>query len=107
MFRFINRISLNTIIKLLIPMIAAGLILALLFSGHSIIQAEEDTSSVKYYTSVQIQPGDSLWSIAKNYADGHYSNIPEYIKELKQINNLTSDTIHAYEYLVVAYYTEP
>ena len=107
MARLIKNISFKNIIKLIIPLIAAAVVLALLLSGHNVIQAEEDTESVKYYTSIQIQPGDSLWSIAKTYIDGHYSSIPEYIEELKTINNLSSDTIHAYEYLVVAYYAEP
>ena len=103
----IRKGSVKVAIKLFIPLVAAAVILALFLSRNNVIQAEEDSTSVKYYKSIQIEPGDSLWSIAETYIDGHYSTIPEYIEEIKKINNLSSDTIHAYEYLMVAYYAEP
>ena len=83
--------------------ILAAVFTILLVSGNS-IQAEEDDHAVKQYTSIQIQPGDSLWSIASVYADGHYSSMQEYIDEVKFINELSSDTIHAYEYLLIPHY---
>ena len=89
-----------------LAMAAAVMVIVLsmiLVSGNS-IQAEEDDHAVQMYTSIQIQPGDSLWSIASVYADGHYSSIREYIEEAKFINELSCDTIHAYEYLLVPYY---
>ena len=92
------------IIKLSILFAIVCTALVIVLSGKNIIQAEEDQYPVKYYTSISIQPGDSLWSIACRYSDGHYSSIQEYIDELKSINNLTSDTIHAYEYLLVPYF---
>ena len=91
-----------TRILLLFAAVAAAAILIL--SGRNVIQAEEEPYPHKYYTSITIEPGDSLWSIACTYIDGHYSTVQEYIDELKVINDLKSDTIHAYEHLLVSYY---
>ncbi len=62
---------------------------------------ETDVIRYKYYKSITIEQGDSLWSIAKEYAcdDTH-----DYIKEIKQLNGLNSETIHEGQHLIVAYY---
>ena len=79
-------------------------ILIIVFSSCNKIQAEESTSALKQYASITIEPGDSLWSIASEYIDGHYSCLQDYIDELKFINHLSSDTINAYEHLLIPYY---
>ena len=56
------------------------------------------------YTSIKIQSGDTLWTIAEEYMCPEYDDINAYIKDVKQINNLHSDTIHAGRYLMVPYY---
>lgn len=78
--------------------------LIIIFTAGNNIQAEESTDSCKMFISITIQPGDSLWSIAAEYVDGHYSNMQEYIDELMFINNLKNETINAYEHLLVPYY---
>lgn len=61
--------------------------------------------SSKYYKSIVVSDSDTLWSIAKNYMDEtHYGSIYEYIREVMQINNLTSDAIYADTHLIVPYY---
>lgn len=57
-----------------------------------------------YYTSIQVEEGDSLWSIASRYSAKSPMDTQEYISELKRMNQLTSDTIHAGHYLTVVYY---
>lgn len=57
-----------------------------------------------YYTSIRIEEGDSLWSIASRYSAKSPMDMQEYISELKRMNQLTSDTIHAGHYLTVVYY---
>lgn len=66
--------------------------------------AEESGIQYKYYKSIQIEKGDTLWSIAKEYRTDAYNSTQEYIDELMEINNLTSDEIHHGQYLIVAYY---
>ena len=60
----------------------------------------------KYYTSLEIQSGDTLWSIASRYADEAYISVEDYIKEIKVINHLPSDMIIEGHYLTVFYYSE-
>ena len=63
------------------------------------------TGKMKYCTSVLIRSGDTLWSIAEEYADQDiYSSKLEYIKEIKTTNHLTSDDIRQGSYLLVTYY---
>lgn len=66
---------------------------------------KEKSLSCKYYKSITVSDRDTLWSIAKTYMDEeHYDSIPEYIREVMQINTLTSDTIYADTHLIIPYY---
>lgn len=59
----------------------------------------------KYYKSITVSDSDTLWSIAEEYMDEiHYGSIYEYIREVMQINSLTSDAIYADAHLIVPYY---
>ncbi len=58
----------------------------------------------KYYTSIEVSVGDSLWSIAEEYMDAGNQSVYDYIDEIKAINGLKSDQIRAGEYLMVSYY---
>ncbi len=66
--------------------------------------AEESGVEYKYYKSVLIKDGDTLWSVAKEYCTDDYSSTQEYIDELIELNDLSSDIIHAGQHLVIAYY---
>ena len=70
--------------------------------GSTFSSAKNDEEFEVYYKSIQIENGDSLWNIAKEYKTDTVSTA-EYVKELKELNNLTSDTIHEGQHLVVAY----
>lgn len=61
--------------------------------------------AVSYYTYIQIQPGDTLWSIAEAYTEGTDIAVEDYVKQLKQMNHLAkdTDTIHVGNYLTVMY----
>ena len=68
-----------------------------------------DTSAndgFKYYTSVTVEAGDSLWDIADNYMDGHYADRDSYIAEVRSINHLDeAGTITIGQTLIVPYYS--
>ena len=66
--------------------------------------AEESGIQYKYYKSITIEQGDSLWSIAEKYCTDAYEDTREYVDELKELNSLTSDIIHEGQHLLVAYY---
>lgn len=75
--------------------------------GSIFSKAKNPTSDIpqyKYYKSIIIEQGDSLWSIAEEYCTDDCTDTREYVAELKQLNSLTSDTIHAGQHLLVAYY---
>ena len=63
-----------------------------------------DIPQYKYYKSITIEQGDSLWSIAQEYRSSEYKDVQEYIDEIVQLNGLTSKTIHEGQHLIVAYY---
>jgi len=48
---------------------------------------------------IDVAPGDSLWSIAREHSDGH--SIRSYIKELKQLNNLSSNQLQIGQLLLL------
>ena len=73
-------------------------------SCFSLAKDNSTESAYKYYTSITIQEGDSLWSIAEEYRTEHYESTQEYIDELVVLNNLTSETIHAGQHLMVVYF---
>lgn len=65
---------------------------------------KEDTPAFKYYKSIEIKSGDTLWGIAREHMTDEYDSIQEYIDEIKQINHLTSDNIQDSKHLMIAYY---
>lgn len=56
---------------------------------------EEPVQGLPYYSSIEIQEGDSLWKIADRYRKGSRMTTQEYVKQLQRMNRLTGDTIHA------------
>lgn len=92
--------------------IAALMLLAFLtgFFGRTLLSAYAEEEYIKpvkrYYTSIQLQPGDSLWNIAEEYIDGSGYTKKEYVEILKRMNGLSSDRIHAGQYLTVVYFAE-
>ena len=63
-----------------------------------------DTGRTKYFRSIEVQEGDTLWSIAEEYMTEEYSSVSDYIDDVKEINGFSQDTIYAGYYLVVPFY---
>jgi LysM repeat protein len=86
------------------------LVLALSVAFGSILANAEDNDTVrsyKYYTSIEVRYGETLWSIAEeNMSADHYSGINAYIKEVMKINGLTDENITAGQYIIVPYFTD-
>ncbi|MDO4312906.1 MAG: LysM peptidoglycan-binding domain-containing protein [Eubacteriales bacterium] len=76
-------------------------------SGSELVSAhgsqQEAPVDYRYYKSIKVDAGDTLWSIAERYMDDTCDSIPEYIEILKEINQLESTEIHEGRYLTVAY----
>lgn len=64
----------------------------------------EQEHTVKYYTSIEVQEGDTLWDIAGIYSVKGYQSRTEYIDEIRTLNHLSGDNITAGVYLTIPYY---
>lgn len=83
------------------------LLFVTILTGRSMLtsMAEEEPMTVSpYYKSVEIKDGDNLWNIARQYKKGSRMSTEEYIRELKRMNSLRSDTIHKGQFLTIVYY---
>lgn len=70
------------------------------------VKAKRDGNRVKLVTSIEIQRGDTLWSIASSYMSDEYSDLNDYIAEIMVSNRLSSDNIQAGNYIIVPYYAD-
>lgn len=97
-----SRIQTKFIVALGIIFIVSIVFFSVVVSAKS---SNPEKPLYKYYTSVQINKGDTLWDIAKEYCPDSL-NMNSYMKELKSINRLNNDEIHAGNYLTVVYYSD-
>ena len=79
-----------------------------LYFSNSIVRAKEPSSDIQYKV-VEVQEGDSLWSIARENLeeksnDYGFTDIYQYIHEIKKCNNMKSNQINTGCYLMVPYY---
>ncbi len=84
----------------------AAVLCIFLFCSVFFVSAKEKNEEqvlYKYYTSIVIEPGDTLWGIASETMTSEYDSIPEYVEVLKEMNDLTSDSIEAGQNLIIAY----
>ena len=70
------------------------------------VTAKREIDRVKQVTSIQIQKGDTLWSIATRYISDEYKDVNEYIAEIMHSNGLASEDIHTGNYIIVPYYAD-
>ena len=74
-----------------------------IFLGGRLVEAQEIRTK-NLYQSIEIEKGQTLWEIAEHYHDSQNETIPEYIRHLKELNALDSDTIQEGQCLTVIYY---
>lgn len=84
--------------------IVAVIMICSVMFGAIHTQAAPAELTNKYYTSIQIESGDTLWAIANEYITDEYADMNEYIREVCAINHISEDEIHAGQYIVVPYY---
>ncbi|MDE6433983.1 MAG: LysM peptidoglycan-binding domain-containing protein [Lachnospiraceae bacterium] len=96
-----HKITNNNI--MLISLLVITIILSLTI-GFRMVHANESVEYEKSFVSIEIESGDTLTSIAQAYAPSS-AVYADYIVEVKNINNLQNDTIHAGCYLMIPVYT--
>lgn len=63
------------------------------------------SASVKReYISIEVEAGDTLYDIAKEYMGVGYSSVDDYIKDIKSVNNITEDTVYAGKNIIIPKY---
>lgn len=90
--------------KLIILCVLSVIVIACTFITFSVKGSTEQKQ--KLFTTLKIEQGDSLWSIAEEYYTTEYSDYNEYIDEIKSINNMKDDTLKKGSYIVVPYYSD-
>lgn len=107
---YLNKINKsNTFIcklaSVVVIMVALFLIVLLLLPERA---AYAENTSAKTYsiTSVQIEEGDSLWSLASEYYTEEFDSVNAYISEIKRMNGLSSDVLYAGNYILIPQFTE-
>ena len=67
-------------------------------------RANGSSDRIKRLTSVYVEKGDSLWSIAEEYYTPECGSMKDYVREIKNTNGLESSTIRYGYTLLVPYY---
>lgn len=98
-------IFISVVILFLLLLIGFGPLSGLFQAETTVVEANQQLSGMKYKV-IQIEKGDSLWSIAKDNMSPGFSDIYEYIYEIKECNQLESDCIISGNYLMVPYYED-
>ena len=78
----------------------------MLFLPGKTAAAKNEPTGTYRILSVEIESGDSLWSIATEYFTEDFDSIPSYIREIKRMNGMTSDALYAGDYIVVPCYIQ-
>ena len=95
----------NCLAVAIIIVVALGILLGT--SMNALASSEKDIASYnKYYVSIRIESGDTLWTIADEYVDGFNLSKADYIAEVCQINGISENNIHAGDQIVVPYYSQ-
>lgn len=59
----------------------------------------------KYYASIPVKTGDTLWTIAREHKSPQYESLDELVQEIRNINQLSQDKIEAGNNIIVPYYS--
>lgn len=76
------------------------------FSVKTKAQGKEETILYKYYTSIVVERGDTLWDYAEEYAvPEKYASKQSYIDEVCRMNAIMDEQITAGQHLLLPYYS--
>lgn len=95
----------NLMLMLFSVAFIAGLVLTVNVMKSNAQQRDADYT-YKYFTSIIVEYGDTLYSLAEEYTQGYDTDLEKYIDEVKHINHLENDEIRSGQYLVVPYYSQ-
>ena len=105
-YSYIQSSFILRMILTLAAVIATALIIAGFFGGKADAGVSEGADFYKYYTSVMIEPGDTLTALALEYNEPRVKSDNEYIDEVCKINGIDEDKITSGKTLVLPYYSK-
>ena len=89
------------------------IVIAIIFFGillgtgiSALASNDKATGQYKYYKSICIEEGDTLWDIAGKYVEGTDMDRYDYIQEICDLNGIYAEEIHAGDYIIVSYYSD-
>lgn len=98
-----KRVSQKRMLIMTAVFLITAIIIGSSISGFARVRRQEK-NSCKYYSSIMIEKGDTLWSIASENMTSEYGRVEDYIEEIRSLNHLYSDGIYAGEYLTIPRY---
>ena len=87
-------------------MLCVGIVISVLFAFmlySNRADAENSRPVYTYYTSYEIQSGDTLWTIADQFMSPESSDKAAFINNIKKINHISGDNITPGKYIVIEY----
>ncbi len=96
----------NTIVMCILALIIVIMCTVLSDNFLSFSNAASTEGRVKCFTSYEVQPGDTLWSISLEHVSEEYSSTEAYLEEVIASNHLKGETIQAGHFLMIPYYRD-
>lgn len=97
------RVRLTLLLSVLAILTGSGLL-----GGRMILAAQEKDIPVryKYFTSIPVKEGDTLWSLASVYTEGDKESRIDFMREVIRMNHMLDDRLQAGDWLIIPYYSE-
>lgn len=78
----------------------------LMLHNGPVLNAQTEHEATKYFTTIEVKAGDTLWDIAQEYGTIGYADTEAYLDEIRSINHIIGDEITSGCYLTIPYYAE-
>lgn len=85
------------------------LFLGVFIGSHKLAEVEAKdnfTDREKYYTTLLVEEGDTLWDIADEYMTEEYEDKEAFIREVSAMNQLTGHIIRCGDTIIIPYYAD-
>jgi hypothetical protein len=89
-----------------VSLVVAAIVCIFAIQPSPSLSAHPDHENTKYFTTIQVESGDTLWEIADEYMTPEYASIADYMDEVRTINHISEDDITAGCYITIPYYAE-